>query len=80
MQVWFYFFTINISNFITEIPSLILMLYEMITNLPSKVYMSLKEVFGLNCIIDEQVTNIPAKFHSNPCKDVGGVEKTSSNV
>ena len=21
--------------------------------------------------------NIPAKFHSNPCKDVGGVEKTS---
>ena len=20
--------------------------------------------------------NIPAKFHSNPCKDVGGVEKT----
>ena len=21
--------------------------------------------------------NTPAKFHSNPCKDVGGVEKTS---
>ena len=21
--------------------------------------------------------NIPAKFHSNPCKDVGGVEKTN---
>ena len=24
--------------------------------------------------------NIPAKFHSNPCKDVGGVEKTSLNL
>ena len=24
--------------------------------------------------------NIPAKFHSNPCKDVEGVEKTSLNV
>ena len=24
--------------------------------------------------------NIPAKFHSNPCKDVGGVEKTKFDV
>ena len=24
--------------------------------------------------------NIPAKFHSNPCKDVGGVEKTDFDV
>ena len=24
--------------------------------------------------------NIPAKFHSNPCKDVGGVEKTNFDV
>ena len=34
-------------------------------------------IISPHALLDLWWYNIPAKFHSNPCKDVGGVEKTN---